>query len=102
MAFAGASKAHIFDSTFNDIGKNQYNFNIGCAPCLSPSFSLATFITSMVEQVQSSPEQIKALLSAIDTLLKTLDAEYKAGRLLEAHTSVALDSLQTYVDEPIR
>jgi hypothetical protein len=105
MAFAGALHANASKSTFNDVGQNQFNvgtIEIGSAACLAPAFSLATFISSMVQQVQSNRQQIAALVASVNTLLKTLDAEYSSGRLLDSKTSVALENLHKYVDKAIR
>jgi len=97
---AGASDTDASKSTFNDVRQNQYN--VGhvqlVSPCLAGASSVANFISSLVP-VQASREQIRALSNSIDTLLKALDTEYFVGRLLEAHTSVALKNLSNLLKE---
>jgi len=95
MAFLSAQHVDAPRSTFSNVGQNQYN--VGTIQ-LAPAFSAATFIASMVQQVQSCRQQIAALVSSIDTLLKTLDAEYLAGRLLVPQTSGTLQNLNKYVN----
>jgi hypothetical protein len=101
MAFTGAQNANASHGTFNDVGNNQFNFNVSLAnsasPCLEPAFSTTSFISSMVQQATGSREQLQALAASVGTLLKTLDAEYCAGRLSDTGTSMALDNLNTYV-----
>lgn len=102
MAFAGSQNADATKGMFNDIGQNQYNIgNIQLAAASSPglesAFSLANYISSMVQQVQTSREQITVLVASINTLLMTLDAEYHAKRLLEAQSALALQNLNEYV-----
>ena len=99
MAFTGAQNANASHGTFNDVGNNQFNFNISLAhsassPCLEPAFSTTSFISSMVQQTTGSREQLQALATSIGILLRTLDAEYCAGRLSD---TTALDNLNTYV-----
>ena len=102
MAFTGAQNANASHGTFNDVGNNQFNFNVllaphSSSPCLEPAFSTIGFISSMVQQATGSREQLQALAASVGILLKTLDAEYCAGRLSDTGTSVALDNLNTYV-----
>lgn len=103
MAFAGAQNADASKSTFNDVRRNQ--INVGTIQLASPSLvtasSIINFAASMAQNVQASRQQIAALVSSIETLLKTLDAEYLAGRLLASQTSVALENLNQYVVIPI-
>jgi len=103
MAFIGTHHADASGSTFNEVGQSQFNIQVGTilspSPCLAPAFSSATLISSMVQEVQANREQITALAASIDTLLMTLDAEYHAGRLLEAQTTMALQNLNEYVDQ---
>ena len=99
MSFTGADASK---SIFNDVGQNQYNIGkiqLASSPCLAPAFSVARFISSMAEQVRASREQVVALAASINTLLKTLDAEYHAKRLLEDQTSLALKNLTECVDK---
>jgi hypothetical protein len=79
---------------FNDVGQNQTIYNIQAA------LSTASIISSMVQQAESSREQLQALGTSINALLSTLDTEYRAGRLLESNTSDALKNLNSYVDPP--
>jgi hypothetical protein len=104
MAFAGTQNADASGSTFNEVGQSQFNIQVGKihlarSHCLAPAFSSATLISSMVREVQANREQITALAASINTLLMTLDAEYHAGRLLEAQTTKALQNLNEYVDQ---
>jgi hypothetical protein len=103
MAFAGSRNADASKGTFNDVGQNQFNIgNIQLAaasqsPSLEAAFSIANYISSMVQQVQTSREQIAVLVASITTLLMTLDAEYQAKPLLEAQSALALQNLNEYV-----
>jgi hypothetical protein len=105
MAFTAATGVDASKSIFNDVGQNQYNIGqiqLAASPCLAPAFSVATFISSMAQQVRASREQVVALAASINTLLKTLDAEYHAERLLEDQTSSALKNLTEYVDNALQ
>jgi hypothetical protein len=97
MSFAGAQNPNASHGTFNDVGQNQYNCIFQLAP-LQSAFSTASCISSMVQQVDGSREQLQVLAASIDILLRTLDAEYCAGRLSEINTSPALEDLTAYVD----
>jgi hypothetical protein len=97
MAFSGAHNLEVSHGVFNDVGRNQYNCIFQLAP-LESAFSTASGISSLVQQVEGSKEQLQVLAASISTLLKTLDAEYCAGRLSETKTSVALENLIKYVD----
>jgi len=100
---AGAQNAAISKSILNDVAQNQYNFHLNQSPSpLVPLFSVANVISSMVPEVKASKEQIKALATSIDTLLKMLDTEYQSGRLLETQSSVSLESLQRHVNIAIQ
>jgi hypothetical protein len=94
MAFAGAHNADASHGTFNDVGQSQFN---NCV-FLASAFSAAKDISCLVPQVEGSREQLQVLATSIETLLRTLDAEYSAGRLLETNTSLALHNLTVYVD----
>jgi hypothetical protein len=96
MAFAGAHNADASHGMFNDVGQNQYNCIFQLAP-LESAFATASGISSLVQQVESSREQLQVLADSIGTLLRTLDAEYCAGRLSETKTSLALENLTRYV-----
>lgn len=99
MAFTGAHHANLLDPTFNDIGQNQYNVQITniSSPHISRAFSAAQVISSMVAHVEIDREQLKALSSCINTLLRTISREYSAGRLLESTVSAALEELNKFV-----
>ena len=87
MAFSEADNVNISKGVVNDVGKNQYmNYIFPLAP-----FEFAAGISSMVQQVKSSGEQLQVMATSINTLLGTLDSECCVGRLLEANTSFALD-----------
>ena len=66
-------------------------------PYLSPAFSALRFIWSSVQQAQASKRQLEALTQSIAQLLQTLDAQYRAGRILQATTSKPLDDLCRFV-----
>ena len=87
MAFSKADNVNISKGVVNDVGKNQYmNYIFPLAP-----FESAAGISSMVQQVKSSGEQLQVMATSINTLLGTLDSECCVGQLLEANTSFALD-----------
>lgn len=101
-AFTGAHHANASDATFNDVGQNQYNLHttniqISSSARLAQAFSSAQLISSMVSHVEMEREQMKVLANSVNTLLRTLDAEYSAGRLIETTTSAALDGLNESV-----
>jgi hypothetical protein len=103
MAFAGALNADASKSTFNDVRQNQYNvgtIQLSSSPSLTSAFTIANVTASMVQHVQESRQQIAALVSYVDTLLKIIDAEFAAGRLLASQTSAALEHLNQYVEVP--
>jgi hypothetical protein len=62
-------------------------------PYLSPAFSVFKFIWSQIAQVQASKQQLEVLARSLAQLLKALNSEYCAGRLLQARTSSPLDDL---------
>ena len=66
-------------------------------PYLAPAFATLRFIWSSVEQAQASKRQLEALTQSIAQLLQTLDAQYRAGRMLQATTSKPLDDLCRFV-----
>jgi hypothetical protein len=95
------------NSNLNDIQGNQYNIGVinltpGPSPCLSSAFAWARDFESMVGAVQASRQQVSALASSVDTILRILDAEYLAQRLQASQTSTALDNLNQYVIDTIR
>jgi hypothetical protein len=96
MAFASAQNVDASKCMFNDVRQNQYNIQLASS-CLEPAFTMATFVASMVQQVQASRQQTASLVYSVDILLKTLDAEYLAGRLSVSQTSGALENLTRYV-----
>jgi hypothetical protein len=97
MAFAGTHNANASHGIFNDVGQNQYNCTFQFAP-LESAFATANDISSLVQQVESSREQLRVLATSIGTLLGILDIEYYAGRLSETKTFSALENLTKYVD----
>jgi hypothetical protein len=66
-------------------------------PYLAPAFTVLKFIWSSVQQAQASKQQLEVLAQSIAQLLKTLDGEYRAQRLLPAMTSVPFDDLCRFV-----
>jgi hypothetical protein len=66
-------------------------------PYLAPAFTVFKFIWSSVQQAQASKQQLEVLTQSIAQLLKTLDGEYRARRLLPARTSVPFDDLCRFV-----
>jgi hypothetical protein len=96
MAFPRAHNVDISEGVVNDVGNDQYNCIFQLAP-LESAFSTAGDISSLVQRVEGSREQLQALAASINTLLRTIDSEYCAGRLLEANTSLALEHLAVYV-----
>jgi hypothetical protein len=66
-------------------------------PGLASAFSILRFICSSVAQAQASKGQLQALTQTIAHLLSTLNKEYGGGQLLHAKTSVAVDTLETFV-----
>ena len=104
MAFTGAQNADASNSTFNDVRQNQYNvgtIHLASSPCLTSAISEATFTASIVKQAQASREQMAELAFYVDVVLRTLDGEYLAGRLVESRTSAALENLNRSVDIPV-
>lgn len=65
----------------------QQVFSLAPVPYLAPAFSVLRFIYSSVQQVQDSKQQLIALTQAIAQLLGTIDAESKAGRMIESKQS---------------
>lgn len=63
-------------------------------PGLSAAFAILRYIGSSVQQVQASRRQIIALAAATAELVKTLNVEYAAGRILPDNSVEALDKLQ--------
>jgi hypothetical protein len=71
----------------------QFAFSISPVPCLGVAFSGLRLICDSVQQVKTSREQLQTLTLLIAQLLRTLNQEYKTGRLTEARTSRALQNL---------
>jgi len=71
--------------------------NLAPVPYLGPAFSTFKFIWSQIAQVQASNQQLEVLAQSLAQLLKTLNAEYRAGRLLKARTSTPLADLRRCV-----
>jgi hypothetical protein len=104
MAFTNAQKTNLSNSTLNDVGRNQINvgtIQLAFSPSLATAFSVFNVAVSMAQNVQESRQQIGALVSYTETLLRTLDAEYLEGRLLASQTSAALENLHQCVHIPI-
>ena len=62
-------------------------------PYLGHAFSVFKFIWSQIAQVQASKRQLEVLARSLAQLLKALNGEYRAGRLLQARTSTPLGDL---------
>src|ERR1700734_572290 len=75
----------------------QHCLSLAPLPYLAPAFSALRFIWSSVERAQASKRQLEALTKLIAQLLKALDSEYRARRLLQATTSMPLDDLCRFV-----
>jgi hypothetical protein len=67
-------------------------------PYLSPAFSAFRFICSSIAQAKASKLQLEALAQSIAQFLKTLDGEYRAGRLAQGGTSTSLVGLHRFVE----
>ena len=67
--------------------------SLALVPYLGPAFSTFKFICSQIAQVQASNQQLEVLAQSLAQLLKTLNAEYSAGRLIKARTSTPLADL---------
>lgn len=96
MRFDTGQNLKVSGGSFNDVGQNQNIYNMQTALFIGGS------ISSRLQQAEShgSREQLQALSASINTLLSTLDTEYRAERLLESNTSDALKNLNSYVDPP--
>lgn len=62
-------------------------------PYLNLAFSIFRSIWASIQAVKESTEQLRILTSCIAQLLKTLNEEYSAGRLVKDETSEALADL---------
>lgn len=62
-------------------------------PGLSAAFHVLKFIVSSVQQVNESKRQLETLAKAVAELLATLNAEFKASRLVESTCARALKDL---------
>ena len=96
MAFYKAHDFKVSNGQFNDVLGNQSIYNIQGAT-LESALSTARMIDSTVQHVQNSREQLQVLGASINTLLSTLDREYRAGQILESNTSLALQNLNMCV-----
>ena len=67
-------------------------------PYLAPAFSALRFICSSIAQAKASKLQLEALAQSIAQFLKTLNGEYRAGRLAQGGTSTSLVSLHRFVE----
>jgi hypothetical protein len=75
----------------------QHCLSLAPVPYLAPAFSIFKFIWSTVDQVQASKQQLEVLAQSLAQLLKVLNGEYRAGRLLQARTSTPLADLSKCV-----
>jgi hypothetical protein len=75
----------------------QHCLSLAPVPYLAPAFTVFKFIWSSVQQAQASKQQLEVLTQSIAQLLKTLDGEYRARRLLPAKTLVPFDDLCRFV-----
>jgi hypothetical protein len=66
-------------------------------PYLSTAFSLLKFIWTSVQQAQASKEQLRVLATCIAQLLRALDYEYRANKMVPSTTATALNDLSMYV-----
>jgi len=71
----------------------QHCLSLVPVPYLSTTFALFKIICSSIQQVQISKRQLQVLASSLGELLNTLDASYRADRILQADTSQALSNL---------
>lgn len=98
MAFADARNVDARYGNYNAVAGDQYIINQCIShtpvPHLSEAFSSFKFIVRSVDQVQSSKRQLGALEFTIATLLQTLDAKFREGRLPEATMVGSLGDLQ--------
>jgi hypothetical protein len=88
-----AHHAQNFDvrqSNFTTVNGNVSNLYLNFSPTsdshLSRAFSFLNLIAQSVDGVPSSKQQLSVLKCTIKTLLQTLDAEYRAGRLSKTTT----------------
>ncbi|KIM82420.1 hypothetical protein PILCRDRAFT_461876 [Piloderma croceum F 1598] len=77
----------------------QHCLSLVPVPYLAPAFSIFKFIWSTVDQVQASKQQLEVLAQSLAQLLKALNGEYRAGRLLQARTSTSLADLSRLLKE---
>jgi hypothetical protein len=66
-------------------------------PHLNPAFALLKFITSAVKQANVCRGQLEALAQSLALLLRTLDEQYRAGRLRQDQTLTPLTDLLRFV-----
>jgi hypothetical protein len=62
-------------------------------PGLSAAFHVLRFIISSVQQVSESRRQLEELAKAVAQLLATLNAQFRASRLVESTCARALQDL---------
>jgi hypothetical protein len=79
----------------------QQCLSLAPVPHLAPAFTVFKFIWSSAQQAQASKQQLEVLTQSIAQLLKTLDGEDHAQRLLLARTSVPFDDLCGFVRFPM-
>ena len=66
-------------------------------PYLGHAFSVLRFIWSSIREVRASKQQLEALALSIAQLLRTLDTEDRAERLLQVGTSKPIADLSRFV-----
>jgi hypothetical protein len=66
-------------------------------PYLAYAFSALRLIWSSVQQAQASKRQLDILSELVAQLLKTLNGQYRARRLLQVQTSKLLIDLRGFV-----
>jgi hypothetical protein len=71
----------------------QQCLNLVPLPYLSTVFSVLRFIWTSVQEVQASKEQLRVLATCIAQLLRTLDVQYRANKIVLSTTATALSDL---------
>ena len=87
------------NSTFNNLYGDQHNhttIQLTLESRLAPAVSTYKLIVSAIRNAQTSGQQLSVLADCAFQLLQTLNAEYRAGRLVESSTSASLADLDRY------
>ena len=66
-------------------------------PGLQSAFTTLNLILTAVEQTQAFKQQLQVLASCAETLLKTLETQYRTGQLTEESTFDHLQNLNKFV-----